>query len=142
MLSSCAVVLSDDRRKVPQFSENGMIYKALNDGKKRVIRYQIDSNAMSSDTKRCDNALEVVENDFVFFVELKGEDIKKAASQIHSTINHFATDLCGKILFGRIVCSRVPRPDIQSTQLVALKKKLAASGGNLLKGSRKIEEKI
>jgi len=142
MLSHGIIVLSNDKRKIAKFIENGMVYKAINNKSKNVIRYQIDCSAMSCSVQRCDNALEIVDENNLYFIELKGMDIKKAAAQILSTISHFVSDLTNTKLFGRIICSRVPRPDLRSTQIVSLERKLAASGGNLIKASQILEETI
>jgi hypothetical protein len=141
-LDDCTTVLSDDCRSIASFEENGMIYRGINNMRKRVIRYQVDCCEMPRDIKRCDNAIELPTCNNIYFIELKGEDIKKAAVQILCTINLYGRKLDGNKIFARIVCSRIPRPDIRSSQIVSLERAVGATGGNLTKTCRKLEESI
>lgn len=142
MLGSGRGVLTDDRRSIVQFSENGMTYKGININNRRVIRYQVDGGLISDDRKRCDNALAMPEINTVYFVELKGEDIRKAAVQIAHTVSEFNNELKNSSVFGRIICSRIPRPDIRSSEIVSLERTLAAKGGNLVKSCQALTENI
>lgn len=143
MLGNGSGVLSDDKRSIATFSENGVCYKAINPGQKRVIRYQVDEGLIvGNEKKRCDNALEVPDAKTIYFIELKGEDLKKAAVQIFKTVKEFSEDIKDLAIHGRIVCSRIPRPDVRSTQVVALERLLASKSGNLIKTSQLLEEKI
>ncbi|MCE1240432.1 MAG: hypothetical protein LWW83_10970 [Azonexaceae bacterium] len=142
MLGNDVGVLSDDCRAIAQFSENGKTYRGVNSGLKRIVCYQIDNGVIDNDKKRCDNALTIPEQKIAYFIELKGEDIKKAAIQIAATINHFGDKLNDYTVNGRIVCSRVPRPDVRASQIVSLERLLASKGGALEKRTRLLEENI
>jgi hypothetical protein len=132
----------NDNRKIVTLSENGMIYKAKNNQKKKVICYDIDGVMIVSESKKCDKALGIPDEEKLFLVELKGCDLKKASEQILATIQTLDEKISGYKVFGRIVCSRVPKPDIRSTQVVRLERELAKRKGNLKKNSKIIEESI
>ncbi|MDD4272774.1 MAG: hypothetical protein PHG14_03495 [Desulfobacter postgatei] len=141
MILTCeAIILSNDRRNVIIFSENCMEYRGLNRNKHTVIRYQIDSDKMPNEKTRCDNAFEIT--DRIYFIELKGSDIKKAATQITQTIENFKTLLNGMKVFGRIVCSKAPRPAIRSSQFVSLQRTISKFGGDLKTATQKLEEQL
>ena len=142
ILTQEANVLSNDKRSVVVFSENCMEYRGLNKKKYTVIRYQIDGGKMPNEKTRCDNALELTKHSRIYFIELKGSDVKKAATQITQTIANYKTSLNGFIVFGRIVCSRAPRPAIRSSQFTALKRTISQLGGDLKIGTRKFEEQL
>ena len=58
----------------------------------KVYKYQIDGDILNdSDSEKCDDIIEVETSGkpTVFVIELKGSDIKKAISQISSTINRY-----------------------------------------------------
>jgi len=135
-------LLSEDRRSIAQFNENGMIYKGINNTKKKVLRYQVDGAMISNGVKKCDNALGLPEQNIMYLIELKGSDLKKAAEQILETIVELSDKLDGMIVHGRVVCSRIPKPDIRSSQIIRLERELAQRKGNFFKQSKIIEEII
>ncbi|WKC40636.1 hypothetical protein [Shewanella algae] len=132
----------NDSRSIVVLSENGMQYKANNVKRKNVICYDVDGVMIASENKKCDKALGVPDDRALFLVELKGCDLKKASEQIFSTIQALDEKIGEFKVFGRIVCSRVPKPDIRSTQVVRLERELAKRNGNLKKNSRVLEEDI
>ncbi|MCD4500676.1 hypothetical protein ABGV49_04880 [Chromobacterium vaccinii] len=134
--------ISKDRRACVSFSENGMNYRGVNERKLLISMYKIDGGIISDNNKRCDNAFEVKELNSIYFIELKGEDIKKAATQIENTITILSNHLSGMSVYGRIVCSRAPRPDLRSSQIISLERVLMKMGGNLIKSCKTCEEKI
>lgn len=135
-------LLSDDRRTVAQFNENGMIYRGINNTNKKVLRYRIDGAMISGGVKKCDHALGLPEEQILYLIELKGSDLKKAAEQIYETISALRDKLDGMIVHGRAVCSRIPKPDLRSSQIIRLERALAQRQGSFFKQSKIIEEII
>ncbi len=143
MILTGVEILSDDNRSVVIFEERrGIIYKGINSSKKKVVRYRVDNDDMAVILKRCDYAMELPAQKSLYLIELKGEDLRKAASQILSTLDHFKTVLEQYKIHARVVCSRTPRPDLVSTQVVKLKKTVAISGGDFKSASGRLEEGI
>lgn len=69
-------------------SENGKRFEIVSN--EDFTRIQIDSCLISSQqVEKCDFGFVRHSNDEFYFVELKGKEIKKALSQIISTIEHF-----------------------------------------------------
>ncbi len=134
-------LLSDDNRSVAQFEENGMVYKGVNQQRHRVLRYDVDGK-MITQGKKCDKALALPDLNTLYLIELKGCDLKKAATQLFETIKVLDHKLDGVVVHGRAVCSRIPKPDIRSTQVVRLERELAKRKGSFKKNSKVIEERI
>jgi hypothetical protein len=134
--------LSDDNRKEIIFSENGIIYKGINKNKKRVLRYQVDGGIFNDDQKKCDKAFGLPEIRDFYLVELKGKNLRHASDQIYETIKALGEKIKSFRVHGRVVCSRIPRPDLRSSQIVKLERELAKRGGRLIKQSRILEEVI
>jgi len=135
-------LLSDDNRKLAQFSENGITYRAINKNSKRILRYQIDGAMITSESKKCDNALGLPDTKEFYLIELKGSDLKQASIQLYETICVLGQKLNDFIVSARIVCSRIPRPDIRATQIIRLERELLRRHGNLIKQSKFMEEEI
>jgi hypothetical protein len=134
-------LLSDDARPIVLFEENRKIYRGINTQRKNVLRYKVDEGMIQSGEK-CDYALGICDENKLYFIELKGSDVSKAAEQILETMRHLSEKVRGFSIFGRIVCSRVPRPDLRSTQLVRLERELARHNGNLVRQTLLLEEEI
>lgn len=138
----CVGLTVNDNRPIVVLSENGMQYKANNLQGKNVICYDVDGVMIVSDSKKCDKALGIPDDGMLFLIELKGCDLKKASEQIFATIQVLDGKINDYKVFGRIVCSRIPKPEIRSTQVVRLERELARRKGNLKKNSRTLEESI
>ncbi|EJX1709253.1 hypothetical protein ODU63_003398 [Vibrio cholerae] len=141
VLGEIGLVASDSRINI-KFEEQKMIYLAKNNGRKKVHMYDVDGKMISSGSKKCDKALVVPINEEIYLIELKGCDLKKAATQIYETINYLGDKLDGHKIHGRIVCSRMPKPDIKASQVVRLERELAKRKGNLKKNSQQLQEDI
>ncbi|HDV6322488.1 hypothetical protein [Burkholderia vietnamiensis] len=135
-------LLSDDTRGISVFQENGIVHRGVNGDGKRILRYEVDGNMIKSAQKRCDYAIGIPGSDKVIFIELKGTDIKHASIQILDTITELGVKLNGFELHARIVCSRIPAPDLRSTQIIKLERKLAQTNGSLIKKCKELEEAI
>lgn len=112
-------------------SENGKKFEI--DSKEDFIRIQIDNCLISSrQVEKCDFGFVRNLNEEFYFVELKGKEVKKALSQIISTISIFESTLI-KIpkekRYGFIVSSRNP---LSSTETNNLKQAFAKKYGRLL----------
>jgi hypothetical protein len=132
---------SDDTRRKLVLSEKGREYRVLNPNGRRLMHYQID-HCFAVPGKRCDHAIGVPELSLIRFVELKGKDLRSAAEQIYSTILVCESDLMGLKVHARVVLSRVQRPDLRSSDVVRLERKLAQYGGKLQQASRVMEEAV
>jgi hypothetical protein len=147
-MSSCTKLndlnsLSSDNRSIVKFEENKMIYIGSNIQRKHVVMFKIDGNLQCGNSQKCDGAFILPDEKAVFFIELKGHCINTAADQIYSTINIFKQDLNSDCkIYGRIVSSRVPRPDLKSSHIVKLERTLASTQGNLKIQSQKLGEEI
>lgn len=135
-------LLSADNRKIVQFEENGMVYKGINNGLKHALRYDVDGAMISGGTKRCDKAIFLPDSETVYLIELKGTDLKKAAEQISQTMLTLHSNLDGCVVHGRVICTRIPTPDIRSTQVMRLELALAKKNGTFRKGCRLLSEDI
>ncbi len=78
-------VLSIDSRSKFEFSENRMIYRAINSSQKKGYRLQIDGKLYSDETKKCDYGL-LLEDGRFFLIELKGVDVSDACKQLITTL--------------------------------------------------------
>lgn len=135
-------LLSNDTRKLVTFKENNMQYIGINDSLKQVIRYRVDNGNINDTAKKCDTAAYLPSDSTIYLVELKGCDIKKACEQILNTMATLGDKLEGLTVHGRAVCSRIPTPDIRSSQVIKLERELAKRKGTFQKASRKLSEAI
>ena len=133
---------SDDTRSIIKFTENKMTYKGINTNRRRVLRYQIDGGMFDNNQTKCDNAFGFPDTDDFYLIELKGKDLKHASVQIYDTIQALNRKIKCYTVHGRIICSKIPRPHLRSTQIVRLERELAKRGGRLIKKSILLEENI
>jgi len=97
----------------------------------------------SSELKKADFVFLICEEKKVYFVELKGSNLRQAARQINSSLDELSEQLKGyQPVFGRIVLSKTPNPKLIGSELVRLKKRLEKLGGNLKYNTRIIEENL
>lgn len=141
ILGEQGLIAMDDRLNV-KFEENKMVYLAINNHRKNVHMYDVDGKMINTESKKCDKALVIQKTKEIYLIELKGCDLKKAAVQIFDTIQHINEKVVGYKIHGRIICSRIPKPDIKSSQVVRLERELAKRQGNLKKNSKQLEENI
>lgn len=134
--------ISSDKRTTVKFEENKMVYIGNNTRKRTVNMYDVDGVMFKGRQKKCDKAIEIPDIDEIYLIELKGCDLKKAAVQITETIENLGKKIEGSKVNGRIICSRIPKPDIRSTPVVKLERELAKRKGRLVKVSKKLEEDI
>jgi hypothetical protein len=134
-------LISDDARFSVSFNQRGREYRAENPMARRVLCYKVDGGVIE-DGERCDFALGIPSFEVVCLIELKGKDLKKAASQILSTIQILGNKIEPYVIHGRIVLSRVSRPDLRSSVLIQLERTLAQRGGTVRRSTNIMEENI
>ncbi len=123
--------------------ENKMKCIFENKAKIELHKVKVDGGLLnSSANEKCDYLVhwEQKNNKIVFYVELKGCDVKKAETQLISTINltkdkfaQFDNKNCV------IVCSRFPKQD---TTIMKLKKKFKSMGFTLAVQSRQFSYRV
>jgi hypothetical protein len=103
--------------KLVTVEENKRKYIFRNTSSKRICKIQIDGCAISnSSSKKCDYLIVVCEpqGGDLYFIELKGKDLIRAVEQLTETIQHFKSEIAGKV-FARVVVSRVLIPKTLET---------------------------
>ncbi len=112
-----------DRRFKIVCKQKGKRYELVNNLGKLVCKVNIDSGFVKVGEK-CDYLLVICENKIAIFVELKGNHVSKACSQVLSTIEHFEEELKSSycLVYTRIVSQSVP--NIPSSNEIKLKQKL------------------
>lgn len=135
-------LLSDDQRQFLSLSEAGKNYRLNNPNLRRLLCYQVDGGIITNQEERCDYAVGIPQKGELYFIELKGKDFRKAASQVLQTLRTLDARINGYILYARIVLSRVQRPDLRATSVIALERMIARSGGDLCRASRLLEENV
>lgn len=136
-----AGLLSDDTRSVAIFSELGKEYRVHNRQGRRLLRYRVDHQMISAG-ECCDFAMGVPNIRAVFLIELKGHNLRKAVSQIQATISYLAQKPEKYTIHARVVLGRVPRPDIRSSDVIALDRCLAKGNGTFKRGSGVMDEDV
>ena len=95
-------------------SEKRSKFKILNDSLKSINKVKVDG-CLITNGKRCDYLFEICSDNVekVFYVELKGKDIKKALEQIKATINYcdIYHEHRDKQKYAFIVTTRTPQID-------------------------------
>lgn len=134
-----------DKRPMATCAEKGKRYNLVNDKNCLITQYHVDGGLVYDDKveQRCDYLYVVHDTTEItaILVELKGKDIKHAVEQLEKSANRFGRSISGR-MFGRIVCSAVPRlyndPAVKNLEKIFRK----CNGGNLvLASSQNYEEK-
>ena len=99
-------------------------YSLYNKSKFELCFLKIDNAYIqTAQMKKCDYLVLICELNKATFVELKGDDIIEAFSQLRSTIKFFCAKLCDVIVKVRIVLTKVKRPNlINHPEYLKLKK--------------------
>jgi hypothetical protein len=94
-----------------------------NPSRKKVEIGVVDGCLISNaPIERCDYYFQL-SNEYIYYVELKGSDIKKAISQIISTIVTIVEKKSINNKIGMVVCSKVPRASTAYQKAILSKKK-------------------
>ena len=121
--------------------EKAVKYVGQNLTNKNFSLFRIDNYVISDKTKaKCDFLLIRCDDSHCFFIELKGSDLVHASHQIIETIKELKTRLKGHILNARIVLTRTATPDLTHLNLIKLKRLVEATGGNLKRENRQLQE--
>ncbi len=136
-----AGLLTDDTRATVVFEEHAKVYRAKNPSRRRILRYRVDGQ-MVTGGERCDFLMGVPEFNSVYLIELKGANLKKAASQILATLSALEGPISPYRQYARIVLSRVQRPAVVPAIVMKLQKRLAARHGCLRYASQVFEEEL
>lgn len=118
---SCSEVINN---KIITVKENNMQFILLNKKQLTINKVIVDGCLIGDSNEKCDYLFEVPNNkkiESVLYVELKGKDIKKAFSQLSSTIIQCATEHANTKKTCYIIASRVPKA---GPQIQVLKKKM------------------
>jgi hypothetical protein len=136
-----AGILNDDTRALVVFEEHGRRYRAENPDRIQVLRYRVDGGLIT-EGERCDFLMGLPARRGVYFVELKGANLKRAVRQILATINCLHRRLASFHLHARIVLTRLQRPAVRPAIVLRLERMLAQRGGRLKCASRLLVERI
>ena len=156
----------DDCRPVAKVEENSRSFSLHNPNKYRIRCYRIDGEVIK-DSMRCDYGILTDFSDCktksepqdnitpenkqdethnrqcrFYLIELKGTDLRHAAKQIIATHIYLEKRIQSCIFEARIVLSRVSCPNIRDTSVIELERRLAKTGGSLIKASRFREETL
>jgi hypothetical protein len=101
----------NDNRKECIATENGKTFKLENKSGLIVRKVKVDKClAQKVEEGRCDFLMNVDEKRIVYFIELKGGDLRKGLKQIIDTIEYLNSEFTNFIFEARIVGSgNVPR---------------------------------
>ncbi len=121
------------RNQKIQVEEHNRKYTMENSGRECIAKIKVDNGLLTPDSeKRADYLLLRCEQDIAYFVELKGCDVAKACEQILSTITLLRSIVNTYRINARIVCSRVPAPDLRSSHRVRLENSCKGRNGTLI----------
>jgi len=137
---------SHDQRKKVVAEEKRSKYIMQNPKQKTLLHLTVDACLLDqADGEQCDRLIAVCEDSKLFFVELKGSSVKKAASQLLSTVEHaffqpYLKD--AKASFARIVPTRVQPPDLRSSAYRKLEERMARLKGNVRQQAQQMTEAV
>jgi hypothetical protein len=100
-----------ERAKIIVCEENKMRYQANNIDEQKVRKYRLPER---NNAKQCDFIVLNDEKCNVYFIELKGSDIKKAILQIYTSREYLKQALAGYTFYLRIIASKVYKADNSS----------------------------
>ena len=120
-----------DNRKIVNVEENSRKFVGLNSKQKLFALYHVDG-CIIIDGQKCDYLLLNCSELIAYLIELKGSDLIHAVRQINTTLNHLLGDLADFTkINARIVLTKVNTPDLKSSDLIKLEKRIRQLGGTL-----------
>ncbi|MCL6754171.1 hypothetical protein KBT16_25620 [Nostoc sp. CCCryo 231-06] len=126
--SECTEYCDNRRTIVVRDSGNSQEYRVTNSSSKEFCKIRVD-NCLIREGEKCDYLILDCQDKLAFFVELKGQDLKKAFTQIDSSINILIDEIQDFKIYARIVLNRTPSPNINSSMEIKLKKRLKRHNG-------------
>lgn len=131
-----------DNRKIINIEENARKFVGINNAQKLFALYQVDGCIMV-DGQRCDFLLLNCSELIAYLIELKGSDLIHAIRQITNTLSHLSDNLGDfQKVNARIVLTKVNAPDLKSSDLIKLERKIRQLGGTLEYKARILQESI
>lgn len=130
------------RDRLIPVEEKAKKYTLDNTEEECIAKIKVDGGLYPSHSeKKADYLLIRCEHDIAYFVELKGGDVAKACKQILSTID-LLQNIVGSAqsINARIVCSRVPTPDLRSSHYRRLENHCKEKNGTLLVRTKQYSE--
>jgi hypothetical protein len=136
-MSNCGNKLSadclafSDNRKIINVEENSRKFVGQNSKQKLFALYHVDG-CIIVEGQKCDFLLLNCSELIAYLIELKGSDLIHAVRQINATLNHLLGDLADFTkINARIVLTKVNTPDLKSSDLIKLEKRIRQLGGTL-----------
>lgn len=126
--SECQEFCDIRKNLVVKDSGNKQEYRITNENAKEICKIRVDG-CLIKEGERCDYLILSCEDKLAFFVELKGHDLKKAITQIDSSLTKVIHKIQDFKIYARIVLNRNPTPDINSSVEIKLKKRLKQQNG-------------
>ncbi len=131
-----------DNRKIINVEENSRKFVGINSKQKSFALYHVDG-CIIVEGQKCDFLLLNCSELIVYFIELKGSDLIHAVRQINTTLNHLLDDLSDFAkINARIVLTKVNTPDLISSDLIKLEKRIRLLGGTLDYKARVLSENV
>lgn len=122
-------------------SEGNAQVRIKNDNEEKAVIIHIDGCVITgSDRQRCDYLILRCEQNKAYLVEFKGSNLEHAYSQIDSTLT-IIDDLgfSGYPVDAIIVLTRTPIVNYRSSSRIALQRKLARKGGQIISQNRTVK---
>ena len=131
----------DPQRAIIVSTENGKEHHAKNINGKCVYQYKIDGDIDKSSTEslRCDYALEIEAEHKLYLIELKGNHVLHAIKQIDNTIKRYSSQFRGYAIFPRVICSHSNTTAMKDSFTVAFKRNYPKT---VIKTNCKYEENV
>ncbi|MEH2014823.1 hypothetical protein [Nostoc sp.] len=126
--SECTDYCDTRKTIVVRDSGNSQEYRVTNVSSKEFCKIRVD-NCLIREGEKCDYLILNCQDKLAFFVELKGQDLKKALVQIDSSISILTPEIQEFKIYARIVLNRTPSPNINSSIEIKLKKRLKKHNG-------------
>lgn len=126
--SECTEYCDTRRTIVVKDSGNSQEYRITNGSSKEFCKIRVD-NCLIREGEKCDYLILDCQDKLAFFIELKGQDLKKAFTQIDSSISILIDEIQDFKIYARIVLNRMPSPNINSSIEIKLKKRLRKHNG-------------
>ena len=120
-----------DNRKIINVEENSRKFVETNSKQKSFALYHVDG-CIIVEGQKCDFLLLNCSELIAYLIELKGSDLIHAVRQINTTLSHLLSDLADFTkINARIVLTKVNTPDLKSSNLIKLEKRIRKLGGTL-----------
>lgn len=128
-----------DKRRICVAYENKKKYQLINESKFSIRKVKIDKCLKQREgEKKCDFLMDIEELKRVFFIELKGGDLKKAINQIYSSIMALKLEFINYRIDARIVGTRDVPGFKNASDYKRLAKVVLPTSGTIERGTNNI----